>query len=260
MTEHRLQCTFDPEHATGKPCPDQAPRLEAAAERIGGEREPLDTRDAKRGKQSMKAFALARREECGDRLIGIVGISTRIRIAIHQRINPGANRLMMQETVEQSAPIRDGRLDHEHAAAWTEHALRAAEECVGNFEVMQHVDHDDVRGAGVGERKPLSIRHAIEPWRRLDVCRDHVAKSLLQVADTASDLDGEARPASRSNAIIDVVVDDTQDRFVAPHVAVVFERIGRRQPHYIALMRMNANSTMRSNMKPWRKREIWVSP
>ena len=31
-------------------------------------------------------------------------------------------------------------------------------------------------------------------------------------------------------------------------------------PDHMALMRMNANNTMRSSMKPCWKREIWVSP
>jgi hypothetical protein len=44
------------------------------------------------------------------------------------------------------------------------------------------------------------------------------------------------------------------------HAAVVRELIGCRAFHHIALMRMNANNTMRSSMKPSRKREIWVSP
>jgi hypothetical protein len=36
--------------------------------------------------------------------------------------------------------------------------------------------------------------------------------------------------------------------------------IRRRHVHCIDLMRMNANNTMRSSRKPWRKREIWVWP
>jgi hypothetical protein len=49
-TEHRLERAFDPQHAPGHACADEAPTLEAAAERIGGECEPFHACDAQRRK------------------------------------------------------------------------------------------------------------------------------------------------------------------------------------------------------------------
>jgi hypothetical protein len=140
------------------------------------------------------------------------------------------------------------------------HPLGLAEEEQGKFEMMQHVDHDDVRRRGVRERQSLGVRHAIEPRRGLNVGRHHPRQPLLQVADAAADLDGDALPAGCGDAVVEIVVDDAQDRLAFPQAVIVRERIGRRHAHHIALMRMNANNTMRASMKPWRKREIWVSP
>jgi len=61
---------------------------------------------------------------------------------------------------------------------------------------MEHVDHDDIGGAGVRERKPLSIRNAVEPRRRLNVGRNHIGQPLLEVADAAADFDGARQAAA----------------------------------------------------------------
>jgi hypothetical protein len=70
------------------------------------------------------------------------------------------------------------------------------------------------------------------------------------------------RPPRQAAAMrsLEIVVDEAQDRLAIPHAAMLRELIGWRPRHHIALMRMNANNTMRSSMKPCRKREIWVSP
>src|SRR5262249_52460552 len=132
------------------------------------------------------------------------------------------------------------------------------EEGDGKLKMMQHVDHDDIGGAGVRERKALRVGNAIEPRRALDVGRDHVGEPPLQVADAAADLERQAETAGRGDAIVKILVDETEHALALPHPAVSGEVIGAF--HHIALMRMNANSTMRSSMKPCRKREICVSP
>src|SRR6266481_5242855 len=166
----------------------------------------------------------------------------------------------MKEPVERGAAPGDRRLDHEHAPARPQHPRRLAEEDQRKLEMMQHVDHDDVGGAGVRERKPLGIRDAVEPRRGLNVGRHHVGQPALEVADAAADFDGAAASAGGGDAVVEILVDEAQDRLAVPYAAVVRELTGCRALHHIALMRMNANNTMRSSMKPWRKREIWVSP
>jgi hypothetical protein len=94
----------------------------------------------------------------------------------------------------------------------------------------------------------------------LNVGRHHVGQPPLEVADAAADFDGSAGPAGGGDAVVEIVVDQAQDRLALPDAAVVGELIGWRALHHIALMRMNANNTMRSSMKPCRNREIWVSP
>src|SRR5262249_8822993 len=116
------------------------------------------------------------------------------------------------------------------------------------------------RTAGAPERQPLGIRDAVEPRRGLNIGRDHLGQPPLEVADAATDFDGEAAPAGSGDAIVEILVDEAQDRLALPHAAVLRELMGWRALHHIALTRMNANNTMRSSMKPCRKREIWVSP
>src|SRR5262245_48488632 len=259
-TERRLKRAFDAYEAAGSAFADQAPRLEAAAQRIGREREPLHARDAQRGTQAMKAVAIAGGDERRDRLVGIVGVAARIGAAVLEHVGRGAHGLVMKEPVERGAAPGDRRLDHEHASARPQHPRRLAEEDEWKFEMMQHVDHDDIGRAGVRERKPLGVRHAVEPWRGLDIGRNHLGQPALEVADAAADFDGAADPAGGGDASVEILVDEAQDRLALPHAAVVRELIGCRLLHHIALMRMNANNTMRSSMKPCRKREIWVSP
>src|ERR671931_2703217 len=99
--------------------------------------------------------------------------------------------------------------------------------------MMQHVDHDDIGGAAIGERKALGIRHAIKPRRALDVGRDHVGEPPLEVADAAADLDRGAGTAAGDNAIVEILVDEAQHRFALPDAAIVRELIGAF--HHIAI-------------------------
>src|SRR5262249_32740657 len=104
------------------------------------------------------------------------------------------------------------------------------------------------------------IRHAVEPRRGLDIGGDHLAQPALEVADAAADFDGAAAPAGGGDAIVEILVDEAQDRLAIPYAAVIRELIGRRAVQHVDSTRMNANNTMRSSMKPCGKREIWVSP
>jgi hypothetical protein len=84
----------------------------------------------------------------------------------------------------------------------------------------------------------------------LNVGRDHIGQPPLEVADAAADFDGAAAPAGGGDAVVKILVDEAQDRLTLPDTAVVRELTGCRALHHIALMRMNANNTMRSSMKP----------
>src|SRR5215470_6033797 len=77
-TERRLERAFDAYKAPGGAFADEAPRLKAAAQRIGREREPLHVRDAQRGTEAMKAVAIAGGDERRNRLVGVVRVAARI--------------------------------------------------------------------------------------------------------------------------------------------------------------------------------------
>src|SRR5262249_30150998 len=98
-------------------------------------------------------------------------------------------------------------------------------------EMMQEVDHDDVGGAGVRERKRLGVRDAVEPRRGLNVGRDHVGEPLLEVADAAADFDGAAASAGGGDAIVEILVDEAQNRLALPDAAVVRKLMGWRPFH-----------------------------
>src|SRR6516164_8681098 len=225
--ERRLKRVFDAYEAAGNAFADEAPGLEAATQRIGRQCKPLQARDAQRGTEAMKAVAIAGGDERRNRLVGVVRVAARIGAA------PG-----------------DRRFDHEHASTRPQHPRRLAEEDERKCEMMQHVDHDDIGGAGVREREPLGISDTVEPRRGLDVGRHHVGQALLEVADAAADFDGAAAPAGGGDAVVKILVDEAQDRLTLPDTAVVRELTGCCALHHIALMRMNANNTMRSSMKP----------
>ena len=77
-TERRLERAFDAYEAARNTFADQAPGLEAAAQRVGREREPLHACDAQRGNEAMKAVALAGGDERRDGLVGVVRVAARI--------------------------------------------------------------------------------------------------------------------------------------------------------------------------------------
>src|SRR5262249_23615252 len=89
-TERRLKRAFDAEQAARGACADQAPRLKAAAQRIGREREPLHARDAQHGNEAMKAVAVAGGDERRGGLVGVVRVAARIGIAILEDVGRGA--------------------------------------------------------------------------------------------------------------------------------------------------------------------------
>src|SRR5262249_29461032 len=126
-TERRFERAFDAQQTAGNAFADEAPRLEAAAQRIGREREPLHARDAQRGAEAMKAVTIAGGDERRDRLIGVVRVAVRIGAAIREGVARGANGLVMKESVEGRAAPGDRRLDHEHAPARPQHPRRLAE-------------------------------------------------------------------------------------------------------------------------------------
>ena len=96
-TEHGLERAFNPQQAERPAFADEAPRLEAAAQRIGGKREPLHGRDAQRRKEAVEPLPLAGGEKRRNGLVGVVRIAAWIRTAVAQHIDRGANRLVMQQ-------------------------------------------------------------------------------------------------------------------------------------------------------------------
>src|SRR6516164_3125997 len=101
-------------------------------------------------------------------------------------------RLMMKQPEKQAATPPDRRLDHQHASAWSQDAGGLPKEDKRKLEMVQHIDHDDVRRRSRRKWEPLRVRHAVEPRRALNVRADDVAQALLQISDSAADLDRHA--------------------------------------------------------------------
>jgi hypothetical protein len=57
----------------------------------------------------------------------------------------------------------------------------------------------------------------------VNIGRDHLGEPPLQVADAAADFDAEASAADRGNAIVEILVDEAQDRLAIPDAAMVRE-------------------------------------
>ena len=76
----------------------------------------------------MEALAVARREQCRDRLVGIVGVAVRIGHALDEGIGRGSNGLLVQQAIEQGADAGDRRLDHDEAPVPPQYALGFAED------------------------------------------------------------------------------------------------------------------------------------
>ncbi len=205
----------------------------------------------------MKSIQIARGEKGRDGLVGFIGIAPRVGPAFAEYFGRHAHRFVMQQPVEHRAAPGNRRLHQDRAAAWSQHALRLAKERRWKLQMMQHVDHDNVCGARRGERQLLRVGDGVEPGRELDVSRDHVAEAVLKIADAAADLDRCARHTGRGNAIVEVVVNGAQNRFARPYCAIVLQRIGAAFfADHGALIRRNANHSMRSNNSPWLNREI----
>ena len=100
----------------------------------------------------MKAIPVAGGDQRRDRLVGGVGIAAGIGSPVHQHLGRGAHRLVVKQPIEQRAAPGDGGLDHDRAAAGTQHARRLAKEHGRKLEMMQHIDHDDVGGHLIRER------------------------------------------------------------------------------------------------------------
>src|SRR5262249_59166033 len=103
---------------------------------------------------------------------------------------------------------------------------------------------------GAGGRRRWGRGSEGGPGGGLNAGGDQVGEPPLGVADATADFDGAAGPAGGGDAVVKILVDEAQHRLAIPDAAVVCELTGCRALHHIALMRMNANNTMRSSMKP----------
>src|SRR5262249_60414020 len=105
--EEGLERAFDPQQAARGAYADEAPRLEAAAQRIGAERKPLHGGDAQRRKEAMEPLAIAGGEKGGYGLIGGVGIAAGIGISVGAHLSGSAGRLVVKTPAEKSDWPRD---------------------------------------------------------------------------------------------------------------------------------------------------------
>src|SRR5437899_7993380 len=105
----------------------------------------------------MEALAVARREQCRDGLVGVIGIALWIGHALDEGIGRGSNGLLVQQPIEQRAAPGDGGLDHDEAPAPPQYALGLPEEDGGKFDVVKNIDHDYVRRYTGRERQILGV-------------------------------------------------------------------------------------------------------
>ena len=81
---------------------------------------------------------------------------------------------------------------------------------------MQDIHHDDVCGRIRGEWQVLRVGDAIEPWRKLDIGRNDIGETRLEIPNAAADLDGNTWHANTNDPIVEVGVDQTQNWLAAP--------------------------------------------
>ena len=74
--------------------------------------------------------------------------------------------------------------------------------------------------------KLLRIGHQVEPGRTLDIGRDYVGKSRLELANSAADFERRPANAGRCDAIVNVIVDPAQKRLLIPRQPI-FDRADR---------------------------------
>src|SRR5262245_40745980 len=98
----------------------------------------------------------------------------------------------MGEMIEEPAQWRDRRLYHYDPSTWNEHPLGFLKKCPWNLNVVQHIEHHDIREYARLERKRLRIRHQIEPWRAGNIGRDHIVAVLLKISGASSDFESGA--------------------------------------------------------------------
>src|SRR6516165_2257312 len=156
----------------------------------------------------MEPIPITRGKKCRNSLIRMVRIATRIRLAFLEYIGGYAYRLVVHKPVEQCAAPSDCRFYHDHAAARSQHTLRFVEKSRGIFQMMQHVDHDDITSDAGRERKTVGVDNGIEPRSELNVGRDYVTQPFFEVADAATDLDCCSWHTRCGDAIIEVVINN----------------------------------------------------
>src|SRR5262249_61490554 len=97
------------------------------------------------------------------RLVRLVRIAARIGNAVDEYVGEGTHRLVVKHAIEQAAAPSDRWLDHKRAPTRPQYSRRFAKEDEREFEMVQHVDHDDIGGAGVGKGNAPGIPPAKQP-------------------------------------------------------------------------------------------------
>ena len=141
-------------------------------------------------------------------------------------VNPRSFRqiaaLLVQKTKNQPGERCDPRLNQEETPAGNEDAMRFAKEGHRCDQVMQHVEAENVRDAGITERESLRIRDSIEPWAWNEVSGEDIRRELFENTRSCSYFDrNAARPAkgkkTREKLLL---VDAPQDGLSLPDAAV----------------------------------------
>jgi len=101
MTAQRtFNLPFERENRSRQRLGEQGPFLESAAQWIGQEGKPSRVGDAQIRKPRVKCLAVPRRQQGGNGLVGIVGITMGIGNPLRQRIGAHLDRFVMKYPVE----------------------------------------------------------------------------------------------------------------------------------------------------------------
>jgi len=89
---------------------------------------------------------------------------------------------------------------------------------------MQNVDHDNVCNRAGRERQALRISHEVKPWRALDIARNHIGKSELELPNSAANFGRSPADTDSRNTVVHVIIDTAEQRLFIPDNAILIER------------------------------------
>ena len=203
---------------------DQAPPTKSTGERKGEKREQAHLLDLQTGKHPFEAPCLVLEQERRDGLVGLIGITDRIRLTLGQRVISKPDWLGMEKLIERPTQWRDRRFHKDDAPTGGQRTFCFREEATRPVEMVQYIEHDYVIETARGERQGMGVAYHVKPRRGLDVGGDYIEPrclgELLQIAYTTADLQRPPRSARRDDAPVAVAVDLPQRRFGLPRCAI----------------------------------------